>query len=46
MTDWLIYGFPDLFEDNIFGNNELAILKGQAPTIKVNASSTDKILNY
>ncbi|CAD8080526.1 unnamed protein product [Paramecium sonneborni] len=46
MTDWLIFGFPDLFEDNLFGNNELAILKGQNPTIKVEQSSNDRILNY
>ena len=39
MADWLIYGFPDLFEDNLFGNNELAILKGQDPTISINKSS-------
>ncbi|CAD8081957.1 unnamed protein product [Paramecium sonneborni] len=46
MTNWLIFGFPDLFEDNLFGNNELAILKGQNPTIKNDNTVFDQILNY
>jgi hypothetical protein len=26
MTDWLINGFPDLFEDNLLGSKELKLL--------------------
>lgn len=28
MTDWLINGFPDLFEDNLLGSKELKLLQG------------------